>query len=102
MLNERRQFPPEFKIRVVIESFQRDTTIEAVCRKYQVGRSVINRWREEFKKNASNIFLDKRNPKKKAISAGFKPGESPEDLKKIIGELTVQNEILKKVQGLLS
>jgi transposase len=34
-------------------------------------------------------------------SQGYEPGESPDDLKKIIGELTVQNEILKKASGLL-
>ncbi len=47
------------------------------------------------------LFGDKRNPKAKAQAQGYAPGESPDDLKKIIGELTVQNEILKKVQGLL-
>jgi hypothetical protein len=50
---------------------------------------------------AANIFIDKRDPKQKAISQGYAPGESPDDLKKIIGNLTVQNEILKKVSGLL-
>jgi hypothetical protein len=34
-------------------------------------------------------------------SQGYEPGESPDDLKKIIGELAVQNEILKKASGLL-
>jgi transposase-like protein len=99
---ERRNFSAEFKLQVVMESFQRDTTIEAVCRKFTVGRTQVNSWRAEFKKGGANIFLDKRNPKRKAISQGFNPGESPDDLKKIIGNLTVQNEILKKVQGLLS
>ena len=27
---------------------------------------------------------------------GYEPGESPDDLKKLIGELTVQNDLLKK------
>ena len=44
---------------------------------------------------------DKRNPKAKAQAQGYPPGESPDDLKRIIGDLTVQNDILKKVQGLL-
>jgi transposase len=47
------------------------------------------------------LFTDKRNPKSKAQAQGYQPGESPDELKKLIGELTVQNEILKKVQGLL-
>jgi len=97
---QRRFHSPEFKVKVVLESIQRDTTIEAVCRRYNIGRSVIGRWREEFKKRSPNIFLDKRNPKKKSVSQGFKPGESPDELKKIIADLTVEKEVLKKVQGL--
>jgi transposase len=84
-----------------LESLQRDTTIEEVRKKYGVSTSMIHRWREEFKKNLPQLFEDKRNPKAKAQSQGYAPGQSPDDLKRIIGELTVQNEILKKVQGLL-
>lgn len=62
---------------------------------------MIHRWRQEFQQNLPQLFADKRNPKQKAASPGYAPGESPDDLKKIIGELTVQHEILKKVQGLL-
>jgi len=100
-METKRQFSAEFKLQVVMESFQRDTTIEAVCRKFNVGRTQVHNWRTEFKKDAAKIFLDKRNLKRKAISRGYAPGESPDDLKKIIGNQAVQIEILKKVQGLL-
>ena len=99
--NKRKQYPPEFKAKVVLESLQRDTTIEEVRKKYGVSNSMIHRWKEEFKQNLPLLFGDKRNPKQKAQAQGYAPGEAPDDLKKIIGELTVQNEILKKVQGLL-
>jgi transposase len=99
--SHRRQFTPEQKLQVVLESLQRDTTMEAVSRKYNIVSSVIIRWRREFKEKAAIVFADKRNPGKKALANGYKPGESPDELKRIIGELTVQNEILKKVPGLL-
>ena len=98
---KRNQYTAEFKAKVVLESLQRDTTIEEVRKKFGVSNSMIHRWREEFKKNLPQLFEDKHNPKAKAQSQGYAPGQSPDDLKKIIGELTVQNEILKKVQGLL-
>jgi len=98
---DRKTYTAEFKVKVVLESMQRDTTLEQVCQRFGVSKSMVHRWREEFKAKASTIFLDKRNPAQKAMSAGYKPGESPDDLKKLIGDLTVQNEILKKVQGLL-
>lgn len=98
---QRRQFTPEQKLQVVLESLQRDTTLDGVSKKYNIVTSVILRWRKEFREKAAVIFSDKRNPKGKAAVNGYKPGESPDELKRIIGELTVRNEILKKVQGLL-
>jgi transposase-like protein len=97
----RRTFTAKEKLAVVMESFQRDTTIEAVVRKYAIGRSIINRWREEFVKRAETVFTDKRSMKERASAQGFEPGQSPEELKRIIGEYATQVEILKKVQGLL-
>ena len=98
---ERKHYSPEQKATVVLEALQRDTTLEEVSKKYGIRSQVINRWVKEFKQNASKIFVDKRNPKAKYALQGYKPGESPDELKKNIGDLTVQNEILKKVQGLL-
>src|SRR5512135_60696 len=101
MANTRKQYTAEFKLKVVLESLQRDTTIEEVRKKFGVSTSMIHRWRQEFQAKAATIFVDKRDPKQKAQAQGYAPGESPDDLKKLIGELTVQNEILKKVPGVL-
>jgi transposase-like protein len=102
---KRTSYTPEQKLKIVLESMQRDTTVELVRIKYGVAASALHRWREEFKKAqaalAETAFGDKRNPKSKAIRSGYEPGQSPDELKKIIGEQTVQIEILKKVQGLL-
>lgn len=102
MDKRRKSYTPEFKLRVVLESMQRDTTQEEVCKKFGISSSLVHRWRTEFQQNGASVFYDKRNPQQKAQSQGYAPGESPEDLKKIIGELTVQNEILQKASGLLS
>jgi len=98
----RRHCSPEQKLAIILESYQRDTTIEAVKRKYGIKGSQLNSWRKEFKERAPQVFIDKRNKKKLASSQGCAPGQSPDELKKIIGELTVQNEILKKARGLLN
>jgi len=37
MTSKRKQYTSEFKFKAVMESFQRDTTIEAVCRKFDVA-----------------------------------------------------------------
>jgi transposase-like protein len=104
--NQRKTYTPEQKLKIVLESMRTDTTIEAVRVKYGVAASALHRWRDDFKNNQASIaesaFGDKRSPKTKAKLAGFAPGQSPDELKKIIGEQTVQIEILKKVQGLLN
>jgi transposase len=101
MAGKRKQYTPEFKFKVVLESLQRDTTLEEVCRKHSVTSSRVSRWRQAFQQKGPEIFSDQRDPKNRSKAQGYDPGESPDDLKKLIGELTVQNDILKKSRGLL-
>lgn len=91
-------YSPEFKVKVVLESLQRDTTLEAVKRKFGISSQTLHSWRDEFKQNAPQVFTLAIKKRKKSDTP---PEQSPRELKQIIGELTVQNEILKKVQGLL-
>ena len=97
----KRHFSPDQKLQIVLESLQESTTIESVCRKHAVSTSMVNRWRQQFREKAALAFVDCRNIKNRSLVQGYKPGESPEELKNIIGDLTVQNQILKKVSGLL-
>ena len=101
MAGKRKQYAPEFKLKVVLESLQRDMTLEEVCRKYSVSSSMVSRWRQALQQKGPDIFRDQRDPTSCSKAQGYEPGESPDDLKKLIGELTVQNDILKKSRGLL-
>ncbi len=96
MTSKRKQYTSEFQFKVVMESSQRDTPIEAVCRKFDVPSSMMSRWRQEFQQHGPAAFEGKSRLQERHPA----PGESPEELKKIIGELTVQNELLKKSRGL--
>jgi transposase-like protein len=88
---QRKVYDADFKARVVMESLQHNVTLEQVKRKYFVAASVINRWRNQFRQNAHLAFTEPvKKSKEKARS------ESPEYLKRIIGDLTVENDILKK------
>ncbi|GCE24523.1 hypothetical protein KDW_07030 [Dictyobacter vulcani] len=101
MTGKRKTYTPEFKFKVVMESFQRETTLEEVCRKFGLASSVISRWRQEFQQKGPEIFADQRDHKTRNQAQGYAPGESPEELKQLIGDLAVQNELLKKSRGLL-
>src|SRR5437879_3047784 len=56
---KRKQYTPEFKAKVVLESLQGDTTIEEVRKKFGVSNSMIHRWREEYTKNLPLLFGEK-------------------------------------------
>ena len=71
MDSKRKSYTPEYKLKVVLESMQRDTTQEEVCKKFGVSSSMLHRWRQEFQTNAASIFHDKRDPKQKAPLAGI-------------------------------
>ena len=64
---KRQQYPAEFKAKVVLESLQRDTTIEAVRQKYGVTNSMIHRWRQEFNQNLPLLLATNaiRKPKRR-------------------------------------
>ena len=63
MAGKRKQYTPEFKFKVVLESLQRDTTLEQVYRKYTVSSSMVSRWRQALHEIGPEIFCDQRDPK---------------------------------------
>jgi len=86
-------YDSNFKTQVVIQSLNPSTSAEAVRVKYGLSKNAMNSWRKIFFANAHKAF----EPKPKA-----EPGVSVDELKKLIGELTVENSILKKISKLMS
>jgi transposase len=68
MDTKRKSYTSEYKRNVVLESMQRDTTQEEMCKKFGIASSMLHRWRKEFQANAASVFHDKRDPKQKAHS----------------------------------
>jgi transposase len=55
----RKAYTAEFKLKVVLESMQRDTTQEEVCKRFGISSSMLHRWRKEFQANATGVFHDR-------------------------------------------
>ena len=89
---KRNIYSNELKLKVVLESFQRDTTIEKVRQQFNVHTSVVNRWRKQFRQYAAKIFEISKTNKNRTSQ----PEQTVEELKQIIGELTCENVLLKK------
>lgn len=93
MGTQRNTYSNELKLKIVLESMQRDTTLEKVVKQFSVAHSVIHRWRQQFKQHAAKVFDIAREKKGKQTD---QPGRSADELTQVIGELTVENQILKK------
>jgi transposase-like protein len=70
MAPKRKQDDPEFKFQVVLESFQRETTLEEVCRKCDVSSSMVSRWRQAFQQRGAEMFADQRDPQSRRKAQG--------------------------------
>ena len=77
MENQRKTYSPEFKLKVVLESLQRDTTLEAVCQRFGVSKSMVRSFRQDFQANAATALLDKRHPKRDRRGAGLSARRVP-------------------------
>jgi transposase len=87
------RWTPEDKIRIVMESINTSASIAELCRKHGVVPNTFYQWKERFLEAG-----------KLGLSGGLKNGgaaslelENENDrLKKLIGELTIANDSLKK------
>jgi transposase-like protein len=86
-----RNYTPEFKVRVVMELITGKKSLSEASREYGIKDSVISRWRQEFLERAPQIF---EQPGSKDIQA-----ERIAELERMLGRMTVQLEMAKKVFG---
>ena len=90
-----RQFTPEEKLNIVLESLRGERTISEICREHGITQSLYYQWRDKFLNGAKSGLTHAR---KKNNSQQVEI----QQLKQIIAELTVENQILKKTQKLMN
>ena len=84
-----RIYSSEEKYNIIMESFQNpNITIAAICREHGIAVSLFYKWRDQFLEGGRKGLAGK-DPDKSLIREN-------ENLKAIIGEMTIANEILKK------
>jgi len=88
------RFSSEEKFKIVLESLRGDRSISEICRDYGIAQSVFYKWRDKFFQGAQQALKPSRGTQQRQNS-------EIRQLKQIIGELTIENQILKKTQELL-
>lgn len=87
----RKAWAPEDKVRIVLESLNTNISLSELCRKYALSPTVFYHWREKFIQGGKLALAGAlKDPQKEKYAEN-------ERLKKLIGELTIANDAMKKV-----
>ena len=86
-----RTYTADFKVRVVLELISGKKTLGQASRDYKIKDSVISRWRQEFLERAPMVFETTKDQDGQA--------QRIDELERVIGRMTVQLEMAKKVFG---
>ncbi|MCL5439954.1 MAG: transposase [Candidatus Thermoplasmatota archaeon] len=82
----------EEKARIVMEILANSAPVTEICKRYNVASSAVYKWRDEFIRAGTAAMDPGRS------SSDQKLMRENQDLKEIIGDLTIANETLKKIQ----
>jgi len=93
-MRTRRTFTSAFKAKVVLECISGEKSISEACREYQLSAILVSKWRTEFIENSAAIF--ERNHQ------GSEDQKRIADLERLVGRLTLENEMLKKASSILT
>src|SRR5829696_1960251 len=93
-MNSRRSFTPQFKTQVVLEVLTRLKSVAQVCREYDLKEQVVLRWKADFLDRAPTLFASHQHRDQDQARIA--------DLERLVGRLTMELEISKKVSQLLS
>ena len=92
MSRTRRTFGKDFKAKVVLEALKEKDTIEVLAKKYELLPNQISMWKSEAVRNLSAVF----SVEKTLVAKDEIPTEK---LYARIGQLTLENDFLKKSLG---
>ena len=89
MSRTRRTFGKDFKAKVVLEALKKKDIIEVLAKKYELQPNQISMWKSEAIRNLSAVF----SAEKTVVAKDEIPTEK---LYARIGQLTLENDFLKK------
>src|SRR5712692_4437528 len=93
-MGQHKQYSPEFKVQVVLEALHGDKSQAQICREHNVADELVSRWRQEFLERAPEIFSTARTRSAEQ--------ERIAELERLVGQLTLEQNILKKASNLLT
>lgn len=92
---KRRNFSVDFKLDTVMEGIRGEKSVAKICRERGITDSLYYKWRDVFVERAAEIFEDQRGTKRQEND------DQVAELERMVGRLTMENEILKKARSWL-
>jgi putative transposase len=93
----KQKWQSEEKLAVVMEGLKNESSVVEICRAHGVNQALYYRWRDQFLSNAKEIFNNGRVTQGENILKN-----RIMEMERIIGKLTIQIEILKKTEEMIS
>lgn len=91
----RKKWSPEEKQKIVLAGLRNEASIAELCRRHGVSDVMYYKWKKAFLEGALSGL--KGNGTANSNESALK--RENEELKALIGELTVENRFLKRIQG---
>ena len=92
MVRQRRSFDNEFKKQVVESLLSGSATQAEMAREHRISPVILNRWKKDYK--AGKFFENVTSQDMAKLELRIR------DLERLVGRLTLENEVLKKIRDL--
>jgi len=94
MTTHRRKFSAEFKAKLVLEVLSGRGSVAALARRHQIKDKLIYEWRDAALERLPQVFSQKDSQLDAEAQIA--------DLERLVGQLTIEKEALKKASQWLS
>lgn len=85
------------KLQIVLEGLREEISVTELCRKYGISSGQYYKWRDLFIRKGEEIFANRGNFASERVYI-----DKIREMERILGRLTMENEILKKTESILS
>lgn len=86
----RKKFSKEFKSKVALAAIRGEKTIAQISSDYGIAATQVNQWKKQALDSLPDLFARKNEAKQ------VDPLQDPDRLQRMIGQLQVENDWLKK------
>ncbi len=93
-----RQWKLEEKLEIVLLGLKGAASVSELCRRHGVAETTYYKWRSRFLEGGKQALAS--NSQSGSSSRERQLEQENEDLKTTLGELTLQNRLLKKLENL--